>query len=75
MHESVEMQVRGCRKLAKLGTNDVYPPIGGVRDFVPVPAGLQIGNFVVPSNGMWDVVEQKFYGNKGTGNFMYGVGE
>ena len=46
-----------------------------VRDFVPVPAGLQIGNFVVPSNGMWDVVEQKFYGNKGTGNFMYGVGE
>ncbi len=44
-----------------------------VRHFVPVPCGLQIGNFVVPSNGMWDIVEQKFYGNMGTGDFIYGV--
>lgn len=44
-----------------------------VRHFVPVPCGLQIGDFVVPGNGMWDIVEQKFYGNMGTGDFIYGI--
>ena len=44
-----------------------------VRHFVPVPCGLKIGDFVVPENGMWDIVEQKFYGNSGTGDFIYGV--
>ena len=46
-----------------------------VRHFVPVPCGLKIGDFVVPENGMWDIVEQKFYGNMGTGEFIYGVDE
>ena len=46
-----------------------------VRHFVPVPCGLKIGDFVVPSNGMWDIVEQKFYGNMGTGDFIYGIDE
>ena len=45
------------------------------RYFVPVPCGLKIGDFIVPSNGMWDIVEQKFYGNMGTGDFIYGVDE
>ena len=44
-----------------------------VRHFVPVPCGLKIGDFIVPENGMWDIVEQKFYGNMGTGEFIYGV--
>lgn len=44
-----------------------------VRHFVPVPAGMVIGDYIVPSNGMWDIVEQKFYGNSGTGNFIYGI--
>lgn len=44
-----------------------------LRQFVPVPSGMQIGNYITPSNGMWDVVEQKFYGNSGTGDFIYGV--
>ena len=44
-----------------------------IRKMIPVPAGLQIGNFTVPENGMWDIVEQKFYGNSGTGEFIYGV--
>ena len=44
-----------------------------VRHFVPVPRGLVIGDFVVPSNGMWDIVEQKFYGNMGSGEFIYGI--
>lgn len=39
---------------------------------VPVPQGLKIGNFTVPSNGMYDMVEQKFYPNAGTGEFVYG---
>lgn len=39
---------------------------------VPVSQGLKIGNFIVPSNGMFDIVEQKFYPNAGTGNFIYG---
>ncbi|MFQ6730091.1 MAG: hypothetical protein ACLRFK_03535 [Alphaproteobacteria bacterium] len=54
----------------KMYENDVL-----VRHFVPVPCGLKIGDFVVPSNGMWDIVEQKFYGNMGTGDFIYGVDE
>ena len=44
-----------------------------IRHFVPVPCGLVIGDFVVPENGMWDIVEQKFYGNMGTGEFIYGI--
>ena len=43
-----------------------------IRHFVPVPNGMQIGDFIVPSDGMWDIVEQKFYENVGTGIFMYG---
>ncbi|MBR1380797.1 MAG: hypothetical protein IJ560_04425, partial [Alphaproteobacteria bacterium] len=43
-----------------------------VLHMVPVPAGLRIGNYTVPSNGMWDMVEQKFYQNSGTGEFIYG---
>ena len=44
-----------------------------VRHFVPVPAGLVIGNYTVPSNGMFDIVTQTFYGNDGVGNFTYGT--
>ena len=43
-----------------------------VRHLVPVPAGLQIGSFTVPSNGMFDIVEQKFYANQGAGEFEFG---
>lgn len=43
--------------------------------FVPVPAGLQIGDYTVPSNGMWDVVTQQFFGNISTGEFSYGKDE
>ena len=45
-----------------------------IRHFVPVPTGLKIGDYTVPSNGMWDIVEQKFYGNSGTGEFTYREG-
>lgn len=45
-----------------------------VRNFVPVQKGAVIGSFTVPNNGMWDIVEQKFYPNSGTGNFTYGYG-
>lgn len=44
-----------------------------IHNFVPVPAGLQIGSFTVPSNGMFDIVEQKFYANQGTGEFEFGL--
>lgn len=43
-----------------------------VRHLVPVPTGLQIGSFTVPSNGMFDIVNQQFYANQGTGNFTTG---
>ena len=42
---------------------------------VPVPAGLQIGSFTVPSNGMFDMVNQQFYANAGTGTFTIGRDE
>lgn len=44
-------------------------------NFIPVPKGMVINGYVVPENGMWDTVEQKFYGNSGTGEFIYGVDE
>lgn len=43
-----------------------------VRHFVPVPSGLVIGDFTCPSAGMFDIVNQEFYGNSGTGSFTYG---
>lgn len=45
------------------------------RHLVPVPAGLQIGNFTVPSNGMFDMVTQTFFSNAGSGNFTIGRDE
>ena len=45
-----------------------------IRHFVPIPRGLRIGDYVVPSNGMWDIIEQQFYPNLGTGEFIYGRG-
>jgi len=44
-----------------------------VQYLVPVPEGLQIGSYKVPSNGMFDIVEQKFYANSGSGEFIWGV--
>lgn len=46
-----------------------------VGHFVPVPTGLVIGNFTVPSNGMFDMVNQQFYANQGTGEFTIGRDE
>ena len=43
-----------------------------IRHLVPVPTGLVIGNYTVPSNGMFDIVNQTFYPNPGAGNFQYG---
>ena len=46
-----------------------------IKYLVPVPAGLKIGNYTVPSNGMWDIVTQQFVGNSGTGELSYGRDE
>ncbi len=44
-----------------------------VRHFVPVPAGLVIGNYTVPENGMFDLVTQTFYAaTGGVGALQYG---
>lgn len=43
-----------------------------ILHLVPVPTGLKIGNFTVPSNGMFDMVSQTFFANQGTGDFGYG---
>ena len=51
-------------KWIKIYENDVL-----VRHFVPVPKDLVIGNFTVPSNGMFEIVQQQFYANGGTGDF------
>ena len=44
-----------------------------IMHLVPVPAGLQIGDYTVPSNGMFDIVSQTFYGNSGKGDFEFGI--
>ena len=44
-----------------------------VRHFVPVPAGLVIGNTTITENCMFDIVSQTPYYNAGSGTFAYGV--
>ena len=44
-----------------------------VHHFVPVPCGLKVKDTVIPENGMYDIVEQRFYKNSGTGDFVYGI--
>lgn len=43
-----------------------------VRHFVPVPSGMTIGSYTTPSAGMFDIVNQQFYANSGTGTFTWG---
>lgn len=40
-----------------------------VRHFVPVTKDLVIGDFTVPEDGMFEIIEQRFYQNSGTGSF------
>lgn len=58
--------------VSKIYSFKIYESDVLIHNFVPVPAGLQIGSFTVPSNGMFDIVEQKFYEKKGTGEFEFG---
>ena len=39
---------------------------------VPVKQGLIIGNYTVPSNGLFDIVTQTFFANQGSGTFIFG---
>lgn len=57
---------------SKIYSLDIYEGDVLVRSFRPVPQGLEIGNYTVPSNGLFDIVNQQFYGNEGTGNFALG---
>lgn len=43
-----------------------------LQHLVPVAVNMVIGDFVVPENGMWDIVTQKFLPNSGEGYFIYG---
>lgn len=43
-----------------------------IMHLVPVPRGLQIGEFTVPGTGMWDTVSQTYFPNQGSGFFLYG---
>lgn len=52
----------------KISKNNVL-----IQHLVPVPKGLVIGDFVVPENGMFDIVTQTFFGNQGTGTFTLGI--
>lgn len=40
--------------------------------FVPVPSGMTIGSYTTPSAGMFDLVNQQFYANSGSGTFTWG---
>lgn len=69
-------EVQSASKAAlKIHNAKFYIDNNLVRDFVPVPTGLVIGNFTVPSNGMFDIVNQQFYANQGTGEFAIGMDE
>lgn len=46
-----------------------------VYKFVPVPEGMTIGSYTTPSAGMFDIVNQQFYANAGSGTFTWGKDE
>ena len=58
--------------LGKIYTTTIMEDNNLIMKLVPVPTNLQIGSFTVPSNGMFDIVNQQFYANQGTGTFTYG---
>ena len=62
----------GGKATAKIYRQKFYDGNTLIRDFVPVKQGMVIGNFTVPANGMWDLVNQEYYPNFGTGTFTYG---
>ena len=64
-----------CPNITAINTLKILENEKLVYHFVPVPTGLQIGDYTVPSNGMWDIVTQQFFGNSGTGEFSYGRDE
>jgi hypothetical protein len=61
--------------LGEIYTTEIWEDNNLIKKLVPVPTGLQIGDFTVPSNGMFDIVNQQFYPNQGTGTFTYGKDE
>lgn len=58
--------------IGKISYFQLYKLDNLIQHLVPVPTGMQIGEFTVPSNGMFDIVNQQFYPNQGTGTFTYG---
>lgn len=62
----------GALSTSKIYYFKIYDNGTLVRHFVPVPQSLVIGNFTCPSNGMFDIINQQFYGNAGTEDFAYG---
>lgn len=58
--------------LGKIYTTEIWEDNTLIKKFVPVPTDLKIGSFTVPSNGMFDIVNQQFYAKQGSGTFTYG---
>ena len=67
-----ELDENGSLSNGKIYYCKIYDDNELLYHFVPVPQGLVIGNYMVPSNGMFDIVNQQFYSNDGTGSFTYG---
>ena len=58
---------------AKLYRHKIYDNNNNlVQYLVPVKQGLIIGNYTVPSNGLFDIVTQTFFANQGSGTFIFG---
>ena len=62
----------GTKITSKIHNLKIYELDSLLYSFVPVPAGFVAGSVYCPTAGMFDIVEQKFYPNKGTGTFTYG---
>ena len=58
--------------LGKIYTTEIWEDNILIKKLVPVPTDLKIGSFTVPSNGMFDIVNQQFYTKQGSGTFTYG---
>ena len=66
-------QTNSYYAMAKLFNCIIYDENNNVIQYlVPVPKDLQIGNFTVPSNGLFDIITQTFFAYQGSGTFIFG---
>lgn len=61
--------------LGRIYSVEIWEDNNLIKKLVPVPKNLKIGEFIVPINGMFDIVNQQFHPSLGSGNLIYNIDE